>query len=304
MSRGSRRRLRPAKALVAVACVAAGLMASAGTASAVTLEGPWAPFNRCPVDAPEILAVQDTGNACVAAVSPRGTFQIGDLVTHTGASNLQFGAYGPAIPNTVGATLQADPATVPGGLLGIVVPSQVPEPLRSTLRTVLETGPLGVTAKVELAGEPSDFSLFGPFSGTPAITLPIKIHLQNLLLGGKCYIGSDKDPIVLHPVVTPIPAFGDLTPGGTDPNGFPTLFLDLGAAGGLDQVDGSFSVPTANGCGLLGLGLLDKVIDSKLGLPSPAGANKIVLEDSVVSIGGSEPDGQTLSDAWHAAVTG
>lgn len=31
------------------------------------------------------------------------------------------------------------------------------------------------------------------------MTLPVKIHLRNPFLGPKCYIGTNANPIVLHP---------------------------------------------------------------------------------------------------------
>jgi hypothetical protein len=57
-----------------------------------------------------------------------------------------------------------------------------------------------VTAVVQPTGNPSDFGLAaGLSSGIPIISLPVKIQLQNPLLGPNCYLGSDSDPIVLHP---------------------------------------------------------------------------------------------------------
>src|SRR5207244_205770 len=57
-----------------------------------------------------------------------------------------------------------------------------------------------VTATVRPAGEPSDFDLgAGLGSGAPIVTLPIKIQLSNPFLGSNCFVGSNANPIVLHP---------------------------------------------------------------------------------------------------------
>ena len=98
----------------------------------------------------------------------------------------------------------------------------------------------------------------------------MKIKLINPLLGGKCYIGSDDDPIVLHPTI--ISGTLAFVPD-PDPVRFPnTVVLEV-----LDAVatDDTFSVPTATGCGPQGVA--DDAINSLLGLPSPSGNNHLVL---------------------------
>src|SRR4029453_18714803 len=68
-------------------------------------------------------------------------------------------------------------------------------------------GGVTVIATVESAGPPSNFNFIaGIQEGVPILTLPIKIHLvsqdPNVDLGPSCFIGSDADPIVLHPANT------------------------------------------------------------------------------------------------------
>ena len=46
---------------------------------------------------------------------------------------------------------------------------------------------------------------------------------------------------------------------------------------GVRLVGDTFSVPVATGCGTTGGGLVDSAIDHRLGLPSPAGYNTMVL---------------------------
>jgi hypothetical protein len=170
------------------------------------------------------------------------------------------------------------------------------------------TDPLNkVTATVESAGPPADFNSLAALIGGPILTLPVKIHLSNLLLGGKCYIGSDENPIVLHPegVGNPTFDFFSFDPDGTtNPSGDYAQIVLTGT-----QQDDSFAAPAAHGCGLqIPLAndkyLLDGAVNNKVGLPSPSGNNLLVLDDAVSNVTGSNVgvDGQTFSDDWHAAV--
>ena len=291
MDTRSRRRVAFAGVIAVLA-----FLVPAGSASAVELQGPWAPFDQCPVDSPEMLSVTNTGNGCVSSVSPRGTFKIGSTTVPTGRTELQFGATGPGLPNVIApGYLNADPVKVPGGLLGLMCPSNVP--VVSQLCNTLADNPLNrVTASVELAGAVSDFDLFAPLRGGPVVTLPAKIHLTNPLLGNRCYIGSNSDPIVLKPRQDPPATTISFT---ADPLGSSASFITPVPGTGT-LVDDSFTVPKAKGCGLLNL--FDGAVNAKLGLPSPAGANSLVQEEAAAKIVGSASSGQALSDAWHAAV--
>jgi hypothetical protein len=166
-----------------------------------------------------------------------------------------------------------------------------------------------VQATAESAGTPSDFNfLAGISTGQPIITLPIKLHLQNPLLGPSCYIGSDANPIVLHPENTDLSnaqlnTVGLDTNGTPDPNG-PLLSLDVTGA---TQGDNSFTVPGATGCGPGGT--FSPLINAKGGLPSPSGSNSLVLDHAATSIiafndftTGYPNQGRVFSNAWNSAV--
>jgi hypothetical protein len=155
-------------------------------------------------------------SACVAATSPDGSLTIGHTTVHTGSMSIQFGVSGSEASNSSGSvsgggfivpatdsqTLVAAPAQVPGGLLGLMCPSNV-SLVSALCNTAVNNGLNDVTATAELAGTPADFNLSaGLRTGEPILTLPVKIHLQNPLLGSGCYIGSDQEPIVLHPETT------------------------------------------------------------------------------------------------------
>jgi hypothetical protein len=97
-------------------------------------------------------------------------------------------------------------------------------------------------------------NLFAAFSlEAPIVTVPIKIHIQNTLLGPHCHVDSDSEPVVLRieslTSFTSV-AFEDIQAGGEpSPEGGP--LLRLGALGGTDG-DRSFAVPGVSGCGFRG----------------------------------------------------
>ena len=253
--------------------------------------GLWTPFTRCPVDDPVMLAADgvNTIPVCVTSNSTHGSITIGTTTTMTGNSNLQMGLVANNGTFTViapaGGALIADPATV-------------------------NAGGVTVTATVESAGPPSDFDLIAGLSvGVPIVTLPIKIHLESLPgaavdLGPSCFLGSDMDPIVLHPENTDLsnamPSSMGFNPDGTpNPNG--PLFTIVVA--GAVQGDNTFAVPGASGCGPNGDGSLNSVVNAVVGLPSPSGANHLVLDDSTSSLAAPNVPltGQQFSDDWHLA---
>jgi hypothetical protein len=128
------------------------------------------------------------------------------------------------------------------------------------------------------------YSILKLASHNVGLLMPVRVHLENPLLGNECYIGSAHEPITLQfttGTTNPPPpnkrisgeASGITIKGG----GF------LVVAENVSAVDNSFSVPTANGCGVAGLlpSVLDPIINLKLGLPSAAGKNTAILNGSV-----------------------
>src|SRR5215475_2428463 len=146
----------------------------------------WAPFTRCPVDDPAMLATDGgatTLATCLASNSTHGSITIGTTTTATGNSNLQAG-----LVQDEGTSVFTVIAP-PGGAF-------IADPVQVT------AGGVTVTATVESAGVPSNFSFVaGSETGVPIITIPIKIHLvgQTVDLGPSCFIGSEQDPILLNP---------------------------------------------------------------------------------------------------------
>jgi hypothetical protein len=301
--------------LGAFAALAVFLPVSGASAATVTLNGDWAPFTRCPVDNSAMLAADGSASIafCAASDSPSGSIKLGNITAPTGDSNLQIGL----IENTstgafsvvspAGGAIVTAPITVPGGLLGLMCPSDILAV--SAVCDEITTSALNtVTAVVEPAGNPSDFSLgAGISSGFPIITLPVKIQLENPLLGSDCYLGSDSDPILLHPQNQTTPAVNveDFDANGTPDTTNPVMD-GIYSVGGT-QVDDSAAIPAATGCGLLGV--LDLAVDLKVGLPSPSGNNTLTLNDaSAYIVGLTSPaavapnDGQDLASYWQSAV--
>src|SRR5262245_58560136 len=71
---------------------------SAGTATGDDQEfqagpGAWAPFSRCPVDDPAMLASDGISSIvfCLGSNSTHGSISIGTITTTTGSTNLQAG---------------------------------------------------------------------------------------------------------------------------------------------------------------------------------------------------------------------
>ena len=127
---------------------------------------------------------------------------------------------------------------------------------------------------------------------------------QNIDLGPSCFIGSDANPIVLHPANTDVSNamldFVMFDPDGTpNPNG-PLSAL---VVSNTTQGDSTFAVPGVTGCGPNGDGSLDAVVNAVVGLPSPAGANNLVLEDagSALALPATGMSGAEFAAAWHSA---
>jgi hypothetical protein len=296
---------------------ALGAFASMGTATAATAQpnGEWAPFTRCPVDAPAMLAADGLAQTpqCVVSTSPNGSIKLGKTTVVTGRTNLQMGVVqnsdgtSSVVAPPAGAII-ADSATVPGGLLGLMCPSSVP--VVTAICEQLSDSTLNkITATVESVAAPHDFDqTAGILTDRPIVAIPVRIHLENPFLGSRCYIGSKSNPIVLRPRNLTYPEFslsffrGD---GTVAEDGEMSRINLTGAT----QNDSTFAVPGASGCGLGLLGLIDAAVNLKTGLPSPAGNNSLTLNNAQTHLAGLTapgtvaPDaGQVLARNWHSAV--
>jgi hypothetical protein len=177
---------------------------------------------------------------------------------------------------------------VPGGLLEFVKCNEikgeglVEKGLRYLCEKIFENKYTGVNATTELAAPASSIELselailaelpFPPYP--PGLTLPVKVKLENELLGNECYIGSSKEPILL--------SLGSASPGKlgevTSRYEGNILVIKHNTLAG-----SSWEAPKATGCGPGGL--LDSIVDSKLGLPSKPGNNTAILNNTIEQTG-------------------
>jgi hypothetical protein len=297
---------------VVLAAVLASLALAIPASAAPTLAGAWAPLNRCPVDDPAMLAADGVTVAalCISSTAPSGTFTIGATTLTTGSTDLQLGllnrggVYSVVAPRA-GAVIGA-PVDIPGGLLGLMCPSNIPV-IADICRQIVNNPINRVTATIESAGAPTDFNLAaGLGTGQPIVTLPVKIKLSNPFLDPNCYIGSNSNPILLKPANLTRPT-GTVVRFNADGSPNPTGEMGYISLRGAAQGDSTFAVPGATGCGLFGL--LNGAVNLKQGLPSASGSNNLVLNDAVTNLGGFQvprnfapTEGQQLSARWHAAA--
>jgi hypothetical protein len=252
-------------------------MAAIGVSSAMaTPKGGYAVFAQCPTGAENV-------RTCAVARTESGEIKVGkEAVPIEKTQTLQGGL----IFNTpfeavfVEAlnkeTLTKTPQKVPGGLTGIKCSEIkgggiIEIGLRFLCESVFDNHVTAVYATTEIAGTASSVVLNQPFleiGYSTALTLPVKIKLENPLLGSSCYIGSNSEPIKL-----------ELTSGAPGKVGT----IKTKEAGGILVVSNNtlaasnFKAPGATGCGY---GLLDGLLNSKLGLPATTG-NTAILNNTI-----------------------
>lgn len=264
-------------------------MIGTGVASAAP-KGEYVNFADCPTKNPEL-------SGCIYGKTTSGEFTIGNQkvpivkpqiiqggFTEDAEGNQHF------VAATDGNTLPKTPQKVPGGLLGLVRCNEISNFLeRLACEVTFENGVTGVNATVELAAPASAIKLneinLLSESGT-ALGLPVKVHLENPFLGSECYIGSNSSPIHVElttgttaPPLPNKPIKGKLGELSTRSEG------RILVIGNNSLVDNAFSAPGATGCGGLFAFLIDPIINSKLGLPSPAGHNTAILNGTLEQTG-------------------
>jgi hypothetical protein len=275
-------RLRDAAGMRVLLLGVAGLASLgviAAPASAQPLSGPFAVFSQCPRFTKGV-------NFCTFAQIESGGSRIGNGGLLVVNPITVQGGYErneektPVTERFVGAidgeTMSRTPQPIPGGLPGLINCEEIKgkgffaRAFQRVCKAVLGNPSLtGLNATTELAGPAekigdSTDNLINE-EGT-ALSLPVKIHLESPLLGNRCYIGSDWDPIVLN-----------LTTGTTSPE---SEGYSYGETKETTLVDNAFAVPGVNGCGGFFSSLIDPILDAKLGLPSPAGYNTVLYNIS------------------------
>jgi hypothetical protein len=284
--------------IVGLALVAPVLFALVGASSALAApKGIFAKYGDCPTEVPGVAL-------CQYAETTGGEFAIGSTkvpinkpivlqggaIPTGGANENEYFLY----PAKDGNSLSKTELNVPGGLLDLVKCEEIKgngllEIIeRGTCKAIFENKTTGVTATTELvatATNPAILNLaaLAEEKGT-AITLPVRVHLKNPLLGEGCYIGSATHPIQLHltdgttappPPNTPIK--GKFGKGKTETEkGYESTHISENSL-----VDNSFSASVSEGCGGVFSFLIGPIINSKIGLPSAAGHNTAILTGSL-----------------------
>lgn len=281
------RRIRRKMPLIAVALTALAAFIGASSATAAPT-GEYAAFAECPTSNAEL-------SGCIVGRAEKGEVVFGkETVPIEKTQTLQGGfieneqAEFAFVGAAQGDTLTKTAQKVPGGLSGLVNCNEISnEKLRKQCESIFENKLTGVWATIELAAPASDIGLneinLLEESG-PALTLPVKVKVENPLLGSECYIGSNS-----HPMVVP------LTSGTTSPKA-PNKPIK-GKLGSLSLraedeilvisenslVNNEIAVPGATGCGPGGL--LDSIVNARLGIPAGEGHNTVILEGTLEQTG-------------------
>jgi hypothetical protein len=256
-------------------------------------------FKECPTEIPGLAQ-------CTYDQTTEGEFVIGNTrvpITGSGQTitlqggNIKTGnpeneAEYFALPAKNGESLSKTELNVPGGISDFVDCTKITEPLlRAACKFFFEGKALGVTATAELVASEHNPVIVNEFNANreegTALTLPLRVHLKNPLLGSACYIGSETHPLQLH-----------LTTGATSlkspPKGWKSIHGALGEIRGESEKElsvlrligntlvdnNTWSAPGAEGCGeFLGFkGVLDGVLDLKVGIPNNPGENTAILK--------------------------
>ena len=277
---------------LATAVTAVSVMGLASGASAHT--GIWARFNYCPSTNPEVFKCLQSVTNGGSIVLGKKTVPIVNPVTlqggvSEGVEQPDFHYYERFFAATNGETLSKTPQPVPGGLSGLVNCKEISLSwLRASCEAIFENGLTGVNATLELAKPASEIVLSEEnlaFEEGVALKMPVKVHLENPLLGSTCYIGSASSPIIWN-----------LTTGTTSPpapnkpikgSGGLLLSQEGGAIAefvGTNLVDNAWSAPSATGCGGWPAEyILDPIINASVGVPAAAGTNTAKLESNRIS---------------------
>jgi hypothetical protein len=284
--RGSASRRACITALVGVFGVV-GVLGTAQAASAKAPTGDFAVFSQCPRFTAEVVLCLYSQTKSGEVTLSEQTVPIAKTITLQGGIRRNEATEAESFVGALnGETLSKTPQKVPGGLAGLVKCNEISNFLeRAACELVFENGVTGVNATTELARPASEIGINTNNlinEEGAALTLPLKVHLENPFLGSECYVGSSVKPLTLK-----------LTTGTTTPPPpnkpikgkvgeifvkDESTFLELPEN---TVVDNAFSAPEATGCGGLFAFLIDPIIDSKIGLPSAAGKNTAIQNNVI-----------------------
>ncbi|QKT11581.1 hypothetical protein [Rhodococcus sp. W8901] len=212
-------------------------------------------WGTCPVEDPAV-------STCATVVVRGGDMRIGGLkvpIPDGGlkiAGGVKYGTPDPDgnfeeifVPQMGTSGVFSNPISIPGGALGIDTPLNLTQ----------------IAATVEPVGIPSVDVL------DLKVSMPVRLKLENPLLGGSCYLGSESNPVILNLATTgnpPSRPIGGAYQGAVFPN--------------VSHTDDTFAVPAASGCGPLGA--LNWAVNLRAGTPSVAGSNELATTSDVYTV--------------------
>jgi hypothetical protein len=266
-----------------MALVALGALFAAP--SALAHSGEYAEFNQCPSTNPNVLTCLYSKTTGGEVVLGKKKVPIVNPVILQGGFSEPDGTFFSTFYGALnGETLTKAAQPVPGGLSGLVNCKEISLSwLRASCEAVFENGLTGVNSTLELARPASEIRVSVSnllFEEGTAVKLPVRVHLENPLLGSGCYIGSSSEPI-----------WWNLTTGKTSPpapnksiTGSSGKFESKGEdgeilrLGGDKLVDNAWAAPGASGCGGWPAEyVLDPIINASVGVPAKAGTNTAIL---------------------------
>jgi len=243
------------------------MLAMAASAQAATPAPGFEEFRGCQTPAENPKSYE-----CVHSVIKSGHFEMGNKdvpITNpihlTGNFDVEAENFG---FNSEGG-LKPAKQKVPGGVVGLTGLTWLLELLGSDALTLY--------AVTEAVGLPQ----FHITSSPNTITLPMRVHLINPVLGSKCYVGSPSNPILLHLTTgTTSPPPPNTPISGVDP----TIEFDVPREAILAKngkfVDNAFAAPGASGCTLTLFGFIpvsiNGLVNTQSELPAPAGTNETI----------------------------
>lgn len=216
---------------------------------------------------------------CIRTETNSGHIQIGGTDTPIDKQIVLSGGFDAAtgkLAFTSQGGLVAPPLRVPGGLTGLTGLSEF-------LIDLITFGAHEVYAQAILVGDPTS-SVVGLIDKLD-VTLPVRVKLINPFLKSTCSIGSASTPLTFNlttgttaPPLPNKPISGVINPLAPIPG------LQALQSSNDTLVDNAFAAPVASGCDLIGFGLINALVNARVGLPSAAGKNTAIFGSSTVKL--------------------
>jgi hypothetical protein len=259
--------------LIAAAALSLALAPSA-IAAPHQPTGEFSQFGYCPLD-------RKTITDCIFSVSTKGAIVVGNkTVPIKNPVTLQGGAEGSGenvqFYGADGAeTLSRSPQKVPGGLTGIEPLPWWPKSFQEWFRQQINEGATEVKSTLVLATPPTSIKLSTENllnQNETALGLPVKIKLDNPILGSSCYIGSSSNPVEIE-FTTGRSGTLKGSPGVVNFNNqYTHVTMDNARI-----VNGTFAAPKVEGCGGIFSSFIDPLVNSVLDLPAASGRSTAIM---------------------------